>query len=493
MRNRPRSFVGAALVVSASLVSLAVFLLLTPESTLDWDTYGRLGFISVYDPSVGGDTHVLYHRIAWLLYKSGLSAVDAVFSLTAGSWFLFLLVVDGVARARGLTARQRLFAFVCAVGASPGMLAMVWMAEDNVAYVALCLGFFHLMMRPRVAVSKETRVGCMAGVLWGLALLVNITVLIYFALVPVGLLALGLGRRSEATRIACAVGVALIVYFGFHLIFGNGASVAMQEYVVKAVRLEDFGEDTAPTFSFMRLEQFVLGCRAMFLTPTVYRMDLPGGLLRVVNVYLPLILLALYGVVGAWFVARIRSQSANVWPVLPGALVGLSLAFPYFYEPLLIERWDLFWLCYFIVMLSVIRAEPRYGIEVLLAVAILIQVGCSVLVTLHHLGGVFITDHEAESAEIAREITEQPYRAVVLPEDIEATQMAHLRHHAAKTAVFLVSAGPEGITRCVYLEPWLRRREVSCRRLLPALQAGTAYVHSDANGAVDVILASASD
>ena len=192
--------------------------------------------------------------------------------------------------------------------------------------------------------------------LLGLALLINITVLIFFVIGPVGLVAWVIGRRAEATRALVTIGACLLTYYGFHAVSGYGADIALHEYLVKAASLEDYGEDTAPTLSWLRVQQFAWGARAMFLTPGIYRMDLPTDLDTIVRGVLPIVVLGLYVALALWTLRKRQGGEATVWPLLPASVVGVSVAFPYFYEPLLIERWDLFWLCH---VLGCIIAEIR--------------------------------------------------------------------------------------------------------------------------------------
>ena len=72
--------------------------------------------------------------------------------------------------------------------------------------------------------------------------------------------------------------------------------------------------------------------------PGIYRMDLPTDLDTIVRGIMPVVVLGLYG---AWHLdtAETSGGRGDSLTLLPASVVGVSVAFPYFYEPLLIERW----------------------------------------------------------------------------------------------------------------------------------------------------------
>ena len=484
--SRPSS---ATLVfaVLAALAAVVVGSLLTTDANLDWDTYSRIAFMRVYDPRYGGDTHVLYHRVLWIIRDLGVPPQAGVFGLTAASYGLFLLTVDWVGRARGLSVTQRAVVFGLALLCSPGIWTMTWMAEDNVAYLAPVLGFLHLVTSDCETPLDEVWRGITAGVLLGLALLINITVLIFFVIGPVGLVAWVIGRRAEATRALVTIGACLLTYYGFHAVSGYGADIALHEYLIKAASLEDFGEDTAPTLSWLRVQQFGWGARAMFLTPGIYRMDLPTDLDTIVRGVLPIVVLGLYVALALWTLRKRQGGEATVWPLLPASVVGVSVAFPYFYEPLLIERWDLFWLCHVLGCIALLRSRPRMGVEVLLAILVLIELGYTALVFRHHFAGEFLQQVDRDTVEIIDEIQLRKPDAIVFEASVDPTQLARVAH-AAPGVPFMLVGQQDGQLRCARLMSWLDRRDVACSRLGPTLGGLDVYIHWDAEALMNRLM-----
>ena len=477
----------AAIAAMAGVVGFSVAHFLTTDGNLDWDTYGRMAFMPMYDPHIGGDTHVLYHRVLWWLQELGVSPQRGVFGVTGFFYGTFLVMVDWVGRRRGLSEAQRLLMFALVILCSPGVWTMTWMAEDNIGYLPPVLGYLHLMTCARGTLRQEVLRGIAAGTLLGIALLINITVLIFFVLVPVGLLAWCLGRREEALRSLLTVAVCLTGYYSFHAFAGYGADIALHEYVVKAASLEDFGEDTAPTISWLRLKQFVWGARAMFLTPGINRMELPTNLDNLVRVYLPGVVFVLYAALGAWTLRRRGHREWAVWPLLPASVVGISLVFPYFYEPLLIERWDMFWLCHILGAMALLKSRPRMGMEVLLAFLVLIESAYTTLVFTHHFGGKFRMAVDQDTIEVIDEINTSEPEAVIFEAGVDPTQMARVAHAIRGTPVMLVGE-TAGRLQCVRLTHWLGRREVACSRLASALRDVDVYVHWDAEPLMDRLM-----
>ena len=184
-------------------VALAVGACLSDGALLDWDTYQRIQFIAEYDAS-GVDTHVLYHALLLGLTQWGLTPLSGVFAITSTSVGLLAATAWWVAGARGLKGRARALVVGLLLLASPGFVALTLMAEDNVSYLPPLLCFLHLVSADPVDVYRERVRGLLAGSALTIAMLLNVTALIFLVIGPLAVLALILRRRAEAQRLVLA-------------------------------------------------------------------------------------------------------------------------------------------------------------------------------------------------------------------------------------------------------------------------------------------------
>jgi hypothetical protein len=440
-----RRDVALAIVGSVAFAALAGLLTSVSPGLRDWDTYERILFLPVYDIGAGtGDTHVLLHRVGHALTGLGVASRDALLLLDAVGFAALLLAGVYVAWDRGLTGRRLGLAVAALAVASPGIAAMLLMIEDNVLYHAPLLLTFHFLTTAPAPASVEARRGVAAGVCLALAMLTNITALIFLFVLPLsGLLAV-LGRRGEALRVAVAPIAALGVYYVAHLTLLAGAPIALHTFLPQALALQDFGPSRTPLLSFERLGELFVGFRAIALRPTLHAMAAPGWLEVALSLVAPVALLAGYVALAARGLHVGRAPADGIGPCVTGAAVlFLALAFPYFYEPILIERWDMFWLVLWLGLVAVLAQPLSRGAAAVLGAVLLLQLGASGLVFANHVGGAFISVEEAATQRTLEEASRDDASTVVLPEDIDRQHLAHLYAHLQDHDVFMVGADGE--------------------------------------------------
>jgi hypothetical protein len=380
---------------------------------------------------------------------------------------------------------------VLAVGvflfASPGFIALTLMAEDNLSYLPPLLCFLHWVTSDRTDAGRERTRGVLAGTALAVAMLLNVTALIFLVIGPLALGAVLTKRRAEANRLVAACLSFAAVYYGFYAVYGWGDGPALHKYIWQAATLQDFGENPLPIGSWERVEHFAYGARAMFLAPTAYRMELTAWFSDALLVYAPMLLLGLCAALGWWTVQQ-RTEKPNksdCWMLIPVATVGVSLAFPYLYESLLIERWDMFWLCSFLGLIALLRTRPRMGMEVLTCALIIIQLLGTGVVLNHHFGDQFAKQSELELKTTIDQIRTKNRALALFPADMNRQHIAHIAHHMPHGAIYLLSdAGPDAV-ECHRVSRILVESQVSCKRLGTRIHhLGGAFIHVDVGSSV---------
>ena len=483
-----------ALCGFALLVALAVGACLSDRVLLDWDTYQRIQFIVRYDSS-GVDTHVLYHALLLGLIKWGLSPVNGVFALTSVSVGLLAATAWWVAEARGLKGRSRALVVGLLLLASPGFVALTLMAEDNVSYLPPLLCFLHLVSSDPIDVRRERVRGLLAGSALAIAMLLNVTALVFLVIGPLAFVAWVLKRQSEANRLMAACLSFAMVYYGFYALSGWGAGPALHKYIWQAAALQDFGDNPIPTLSWKRLEHFAYGARAMFLAPTAYRMELTHWFSDALLVYAPLLLLSLQGALTWWTVHQHTEhpQQTRCWKPIPVTIVGVALAFPYLYESLLIERWDMFWLCHFLWLIGLIRTRPRMGMEVLACAFFTLQLIGTGVVLRHHFGDQFAKQGEIELRTTIDQIRAEDRSLALFPINMNRQHIAHIAHHMPHGAIYLLDDTGADSVECHRVSRILVESQVSCKRLGARMDhLGGVFVHVDVGSTVVNYLSSES-
>lgn len=468
----------------AVLLSGMLFGVLSDAYPLDWDTYQRLSFISMYTSTVPADTHILYHEVLNVLANLMGSSARAVFFMTATFWGALLVAVDGIARARGLVGMQRAYVLGFVVLASPGIWSLTLMAEDNASYWAPLLVFLHLMIADRDTPSRERRRGVVAGVMLTIALLMNITALIFFVIIPIGVFAWWTGRRSEALRTGTAAATALGLYVVYHLTLGQGGDAALTKYLIEAAALRDFGDNSAPTLSTFRFQQFTWGARAMFLTPTAHRMTIPSELSWWFMEAGPRVILLLYACIALWtYQNRERSPEAS-WRLLRFGVVGITLAFPYLYEPTLIERWDLFWLCLVLGAMQFVKQRPTPWVTAAAVAATLLQLMYTSVLFRNHFESLWAHAGQTGADTIIERVRTDDLGAIIVPRDIDRYLLAAVTYHAKGVEVALIGERPDGNLECYRVTEWLSVFPASCDIIPPMLQSHNVLVSEHAEAAL---------
>ncbi|MFK7986050.1 MAG: hypothetical protein AB8I08_08460 [Sandaracinaceae bacterium] len=472
MAQTDRRLERFGLPLGISLAAAGVYLALNDGSLLDWDTYQRLRFIEHYRADAGPDTHVLYHLILRGLIGLGLSPLQSVFFVTAASWGLFLVTASEVARARGLAGAPRLMAVIVVAVASPGLIALVLSAEDNVAYFAPLLLAFHLLTHSADTERAERTRGSLAGILLAIALLLNVTVLLYLVTLPLALVCMGLGQRRDAVRLGLAGGTMLVVYYLAYLTAFRDVPIAMHAFLPRALGLQDFDQSRAPLLSTERVAQYLGGLRAIALTPTLYRMTPPHWVATLATAWAPAALCLAYValLVRAWH--RVRGTiEARRW-LAPAALAGLAFVFPYFYEPVLIERWDWAWLWLYLGLISTLRSRPRAGAEVVLALVIAVHAGGALLVVSHHFQRRYEHDEESDLRALVDSMPRDT-NPMVLPAAINRHHLAYIAHRRPSRRLFLIG-DDAGVPQCVELRRPLLEQALPCATAMQAVDRADA-------------------
>lgn len=472
-----RAQTPAALLGAFALLTALLMPLLGHDTGLwDWDTYGRLQFLRHYQPERWLDTHVLYHSAALALMALGLRDVTALVALTAGGAAAFLVLLGWLCRREGLAWGPTALVLAAASVGSPGLVALCLLLEDNVLYLPAVLGLFALALQVGGEVEGQLRRGVVMGLLLAVAMLINVSLLVLafpLALAPLQLRT----DRARAVRMVAALATAVTAYYAAHVAPFTHAKVALDEFLPRALRLQDFHQSSTPLLSLARLEQYLGGLRAMALTPDLHLMRPPPRLYAALLGPLPEFLLALALCLAGWVLlyrwAELKAALRARLDLL--GLLGVALAFPYLYEPYLIERWDVAWVGALVGLVALLKARPtRFPLAVVGAMLALQGAG-TVITVVHHAGRAWADPAFLQSRAIAQDIRARGADPVVLPFTTDRLLLADFVHHLGGATVYLVRDDGDALA-CFRLVDLI---EISVEQLEPtqALRAGrSVYV-----------------
>ncbi len=408
-------------ILAAAFVALVGILVLARYGEVglwDWDTYGRLQFIHDYQPDKYVDGHLLYHGVMRVLMAVGCRDATAMAVETAIGASAFICLLVWICRREGLSTASTSIVVAAATIGSPGVIALFVLAEDNVLYLPLALGAFYLLYLRHADRRSALLRGVVLGVVLAAAMLINISLLvIVLALITAAVVVALVGDRTRALGLCVAVGTAIALYYLAHVVPFTGAKVALHEFLPKALGLQDFHLSTTPLVSLERFAEYRGGLRAMALTPNLHLMSAPPGLRAALVGPLTVILALLAVVLCVWCVRYRRAE------LLGGlrtrldllAVYGVSVVFPYVYEPYLIERWDLFWVGYLFALVPLLAAKPSRFARGLVVAMIAVQSIGSIVTVAHHYGAAWVDPGIARARSIATEIIARDSEVVVLP------------------------------------------------------------------------------
>ncbi len=441
------------LAIAIGFVALVALLVVVRHGEVglwDWDTYQRIQFIHGYSadgPYVDG--HLLYHGVMRALMAMGFTDVGAVVVETALGMAAFLALLFWICRREQLSPRLTALVLGAATLGSPGLVALFMMVEDNVLYFPVVLGIFYLQSQVGGAVIRR---GVVLGALLAIAMLVNISLLVLaLALVPAAAITAFRDRR-RALGLVVALATALAVYYAAHLFPFTGANIALHEFLPRALGLEDFGPAPVPLLSLDRLEQYGIGLRAIALTPNLHAMAVPAGLHWTLAALLP-VLLAAGGAALAGTLAVVRR--GELWR---GALaridlvatLGVSLVFPYLYEPMMIERWDVAWIGGLFVLVLLLRRPARWLLG--LVGALLVVQAFGTLVTIaHHYGKAWADPALVQSRLAARSFAQHGGEVAVLSSAIDRVVLADFAFRVGSEPRIYLVRDDGACARVVYL------------------------------------------
>lgn len=441
-RWRPWALAAVAFVV-VTLVLAAV--LASSVGLWDWDTYQRLQFIGVYRPDLTADTHILYHHGMRALLALGVGPSPGVVLLTAASASVYVVLVGWLALRQGLRGGRLALVLVAATLASPGLVSLVLLREDNVPYLPLVLGVFALLHRDDADDRATTRSALGIAALLAAGMLLNISLLVVpLALAPVPLW--WRSHRTRARRAAIAVVGAFAIYYAVHLLVFRDARIALHEFLPQALQLRDPTVASAPLLSLARVGQYLGGLRATALDPSVHLMQLPSAVHTALVVVAPKLLAGLYLALGVATIRRhgaalARELRARLDVVAAGAV---AIVFPYLYEPVLVERWDLAWVgLVFALIVLLARAPSRWMVGLVVAIVSVQSIG-GIVTLVHHRGHAFADPRFVEVRAVAHELRARDRDLVLLPFTYDRLLLADLTTRAPGRQVYLVrDDGPE--------------------------------------------------
>ena len=406
----------------------------------DWDTYARLQFIHHYEPHIWVDGHLLYHGVMRVLMAFGFRDLSAIEVETAAGAAALLCLLGWICRREGLSIRHTTLVVAAATLGSPGLVDLYLMLEDNVLYLPIALGTFYLLYLRHAVRRDAVRRGVILGALIASAMLINVSLLVMlFALAAVPIVWLWLRDRDRALGLVIAGGAAAAVYYLAHLVLFPGAKIALHTFLPQALHLQDFAQSTTPLVSFARFEQYRGGLRAIAIAPSVHLMTL-GPVLRLILLgILPKLLVVLGGTLVVWLVRFRRAELVTAFKTRLDllALVAVAGTFPYFYEPNLIERWDLFWVgCVFALVPFFKLAPSRFAVGIVVSIIALQGVGTVVTVA-HHYGLGWATPGVASLRATAADINHRRSVVAVLPFEIDRLLLADLKYRVGAKTVYL--------------------------------------------------------
>jgi hypothetical protein len=474
--KRARSWLRGA----GAFVALTVALVLARRGEVglwDWDTYGRLKFIHHYQPDRFLDGHVLYHYLMRGLMNVGLRDVTAVVVVTALGAAAFLWLLAWICRREGLSLPATALVLVAATFGSPGLVELYLLTEDNVLYLPVVLGIFYVAFQAGGERRAVLRRGVWLGLLFAVGILINVSLLVLlFALAVAPLLA----KREplRARGLVVAGGTALVAYYAAHVFPFTGAKAALHEFLPQALRLADFQQSNTSLFSMARLDQYLGGLRATALTPSVHLMRLPPGLYALLTGALPHVLAALALCLAGWVLLfRGGSLRAALWVRLDLlALFGVAVVFPYFYEPALIERWDVLWVGCLFALVPFLRSKPSNFAVGLVALMIALQAVGTTVAVAHHYGKAWADPAFVQMRAAAGEVRERHSDPLVLPFWVDRLLLADLTNQVPGRTIYLVR--DDGAELACFRIVDLMERPVSPREVRRALRVG-AHVYVD--------------
>jgi hypothetical protein len=432
-------WIGAFVALSALLAGALV----VGDGLWDWDTYQRVQFMPLYRDDMTADTHVLYHHaLSWLMV-TGLSPSTSIVVVTATSMAAFLLLVLRAAIHFGLSIRARVLVVLAASVASPGLVSLFLLREDNLPYLPLLFALYWLLYREPADRTAATRSGVLGGVLVALGMLLNISLLV----VPLALLApcvLWRWMPLRAHRAAVLVAVTFATYYLVNLTLFHGSRLALHEFLPQALALED-PTTHVPLVSTMRLDQYVGGLRAIALAPTIHMMHVPDALRIALVVVAPKVVALLYVLV---FVDTLRHDRHALWASLRArfdlaAVAAVAFGFPYLYEPTLIERWDVMWAGLVLVLIVRWARKPsRLARAAIIAIIVVQSFGTAVTLA-HHYGIAFDDPEIATLREAGERIRAESRDPLIFPYDIDRLHLADIATRTPGRLLYLVhDAGP---------------------------------------------------
>jgi hypothetical protein len=439
--DAPRK-VRSALVMVAVFVGLTLVLVRERSGEVglwDWDTYGRLQFIHHYEPHIWVDGHLMYHGVMRVLMALGLRDLTAIEVETAAGVAALLCMLWWICRRERLSTAHTWLVLAAATIGSPGLVELYLMIEDNVLYLPVVLGVYYLLYMRHAGRRDAVRRGIIVGALIAIAMLINVSLLVMlFALAAAPLV--WLRDRTRALGLVVAGATAVAAYYLSHVVLFPGAKIALHAFLPQALHLQDFAQSSTPIVSLARFEQYRGGLRAMGVAPSVHLMTL-GPVLRVILLgVIPKLLVVLWGTLVVWLV---RFRRAKLLTALRTrldllALIAIGLTFPYFYEPNLIERWDLFWVgCLFALVPLFKLAPSRFAVALVVSIIALQGVGTVVAVA-HHYGLGWDTPGLAATRATAEVIKQRRGNLVVLPFELDRLLLADLKYRLRARTVYLV-------------------------------------------------------
>ncbi len=436
----PLRRVGVAIGALVGLVVALVAIRKPEVGLLDWDTYGRLGFIHAYHVDQYVDGHLLYHGVMRVFMALGFTGLGAVVVETALGMAVFIGLLAWLCVREKLAPRASAMVLAAATIGSPGLVALFLMSEDNVLYFPVVLGVFALLYR---VPTHPIRHGIALGVLLAVAMLINISLLVMLFALPPAIVwsAIRPADRGRAAGLGAAMATALATYYLAHVVPFTGAKIALHEFLPQALGLHDFHLSSTPVISLARFAEYRGGLRAMALTPNLHLMAPPDALRTVLVSVIPPILCGSVLAIAIWvararraeLVTGLRARIALV------ALFGIALGFPYFYEPSLIERWDVFWIGALFALVPLFAARPpRIVVGIVIAMIALQGVG-TVVTIVHHYGLAWPDPDLLRGRAATRAIITRRSDVVVLPYAMPRLVLADLAYRIGRhPTIYLV-------------------------------------------------------
>lgn len=406
----------------------------------DWDTYGRMHFIHHYRPDVWVDGHLMYHGVMRVVMAVGLSDLAAIQVITAASAAGFLCLLWWLCHREALSRAHTWLVLAAATIGSPGLVELFLIAEDNMLYLPVVLAVCGLLYLKHADRRDAIRRGVAVGVLIAAAMLINVSLLVMLGIIAAAPL-LWVRDRTRALGVVVAGASALATYYLAHIVPFPGAKNALHQFLPQALELRDFAQSTTPLVSLARFEQYRGGLRAIGLAPSVHLMNAGPWLSTVLLGVLPKLVAGLWLALAVWLVRWRRTE------LLAGmrtrldlvALVAIGLAFPYFYEPNLIERWDLFWVACLFALVPFFKLRPsRTAVALVVAIVTLQGVGTVVAIA-HHYGVAWAQPQLAQARAMANDVRARNSKVVLLSADIDRLLLADIVFRSGPRTIYLLA------------------------------------------------------